>query len=209
MKVISRIRAGLFGALIALSFIPLSAQADFCASGSSCDIHLTNTNNIGVTVDVLVNINNTGSQTILTVSYLSSNVLNAALGIDQFGLGTSILGTPSGWNNGNCPAQGCQMDGFGRFAREVDKPGGTDLSFSFTLSSLVTTFANNASGGSFAGHIRFDGCSGFFSNGTSTGPTTTSCTIGQQNQAPEPGTLALLGIALLAATLYRRRQRET
>jgi hypothetical protein len=193
------------------------AQAGFCASGATCSFDLDNTNVLGVDIVIRVTVNNTGATSVLTVNWISDNLANTPLGIDQFGFNSTASTTvlPAGWSNAGCkpppgpPTPGCQMDGFGRFASEIDSPGGTDLSFSFTLGSLVTTFADNTQGGEFAAHIRYSGnCSGFVSDGTSKGASKdTNCTIEGIGKVPEPGTLVLLGIAMLGLGIVSRRMR--
>lgn len=180
-----------------------------CASGTSCSTHLTNTNVLGMSIDVLVGIDNTGTSTVMSVMFISDSILNNAIGIDMFGYRSASLASslPSGWSQAGCSGVGnppCQMDGFGDLLSEIDNGGSQYLSFSFTLSSLVTSFVSNANGSTFAGHIRYDGnCSAFFSDGRSTGVTAnTNCTPGLQ--VPEPGTYALFAVALLGLILVRR-----
>jgi hypothetical protein len=166
---------------------------------------------------IRVTVNNTGATSVLTVSFISDNLANTPLGIDQFGFNSTAATTvlPPGWSNAGCPpppgppTPGCQMDGFGRFASEIDSPGGNDLLFTFTLGSLVTTFADNSNGGEFAAHIRYSGnCSGFVSDGASKGVgKDANCTIVGIGQVPEPGTLVLLGIAMVGLGIVNRRSR--
>jgi len=190
-----------------------TAQAGACAAGTTCTFHLTNTNLIGVTSDIEVLINNFTDplHTQITVNFLSSNVTNTPLGIDQFGFDSALAVSTQapGFSSQSCPTggpnPGCQMDGFGRFVSEVDSPGGTLLNFSFFLNGLETNFTDNANGGEFAAHIRFNGCSFFASDGANNGPTLPSSTCTGPFQVPEPGTLALIGIAV-AGIGYARRQ---
>jgi len=199
------------GFAVLLAVLPAApAQADvMCASGTSCSTHLTNTNVLGMSIDVLVGIDNTGSSTVMSVMFISDSILNNAIGIDMFGYRSASLASslPSGWSQAGCSGVGnppCQMDGFGDLLSEIDNGGSQYLSFSFTLSSLVTSFVSNANGSTFAGHIRYDGsCSAFFSDGRSTGVTANpTCTPGLQ--VPEPATYALVAIALLGLVVARR-----
>lgn len=199
------------GFAVLLAVLPAApAQADLmCASGTSCSTHLTNTNVLGMSIDVLVGIDNTGTSTVMSVMFISDSILNNAIGIDMFGYRSASLASslPSGWSQAGCSGVGnppCQMDGFGDLLSEIDNGGSQYLSFSFTLSSLVTSFVSNANGSTFAGHIRYDGnCSAFFSDGRSTGVTAnTNCTPGLQ--VPEPGTYALFAVALLGLILVHR-----
>src|SRR3989442_118494 len=106
-----------FGALAFLVFIGLPSQAyalALCAVGNTCVDHLTNTNVAGVTINIDVSVNNTGSKSVITVSFVSDNISNTPLGIDQFGYASlvpaSVLQT--GWKQAsNCPVGGCKMDG--------------------------------------------------------------------------------------------------
>jgi hypothetical protein len=197
-----------------LALVPFaSAQAGFCAVGDTCTFHLTNTNLIGVTADIEVLINNLSDplHTQITVNFLSSNLSNTPLGIDQFGFNSDLAVSTqaSGFSSASCPTggpdPGCQIDGFGKFVSEVDSPGGTLLNFSFFLNGIETDFTDNANGGEFAAHVRFNGCSFFASDGANNGPTTpdTTCTV--IRQVPEPGTLALVGFAIAGVGYARRR----
>ena len=206
-RIVSTLR--LAAGIGALALLPIgSAQAGACLSGSSCDFNLSNTNLLGVTSDITVNVNNTGANTVLTVTFNGSNATNTVLGIDAFGFNSdlAILTQASGFNSANCPAQGCQMDGFGRFVQEIDSPAGNLTTFSLTLNGIETLFTDNANGGEFAVHVRFEGCSFFASDGTSNNPTLppTSCT-GPFQTVPEPGTLALLGLGVAGIGYARSR----
>jgi hypothetical protein len=195
----------LVGLLATLMAVPSGpAEAISCASGTTCTQDLTNTNVTGVTIDIQVTVNNTGSNTVLTVAWISDNIQNTPLGIDQFGYAAAVLAStlPPGWSQANCstnPAP-CTMDGFGDLVSEIDNPGGTDLAFSFTLNSLVTDFGPNANGAEFAAHIRYDGgCSGFVSDGTAAQTPNSLCIPDEELPLPTPAaaTVILLGLGML------------
>jgi hypothetical protein len=202
------------GAVALVALLPaLPAQAGSCAAGSVCVIELENTNVLGVNIDIDVTIDNSGAVTVLTVAFHEDNLTNTPLGIDQFAWNDAALATSmtAGWSLDNCstnPAP-CQMDGFGNFAVSASSPGGNDLSgITFTLASLVTTFADNPNGGEFAAHIRYSGgCSGFVSDGAAVRSANTACSIEPPLLTPEPGSLSLLGIALLALAGFARSRR--
>lgn len=193
----------------ALAMLPLAAQAGTCALGDTCTFHLTNTNLLGVTADIEVVVNNFTDQshTQITVNFLSSNVTNTPIGIDQFGYNSdlSVFTQAPGFNGGVCSGQGCQMDGFGRFVSEVDSPGGTLLNFSFFLNGIETDFTDNANGGEFAAHVRFNGCSFFASDGTSNDQKLPAATCTGPFQVPEPGSLALIGLGIAGIGYARSR----
>jgi PEP-CTERM motif len=183
----------------------IPAEAGSCAIGSTCDIELTNTNQIGVTIDIRVTIDNTGPTTVLTVAFIGDNISNTPLGIDQFAYNSTAEPTvlPAGWKLQGTPPSPNPMDGFGEFTHEIDNPGGTDLTFSFTLNSLVTAFTENDHLAEFAAHIRYEGCSGFVSDGTTTSGGPSECT---GTGVPEPGSLALFGVGLAGVgSLITRR----
>jgi hypothetical protein len=173
------------------------AEAASCAAGATCIVELTNTNVTGVDIDIRVTINNTGSATILTVAFISDNITNTPLGIDQFGYNSTAVDTvlPTGFSQASCPKGGCVMDGFGAFVSEIDSPAGTLLSFTLELNSLVTSFTENGNGSEFAAHVRYSGnCSGFVSDGTASGPTPNANCTG----VPEPASMLLLATGLVS-----------
>jgi hypothetical protein len=195
----------LVGLLATLMAVPSGlAEAISCASGSTCIQELTNTNLTGVTIDIRVTVDNTGATSVLNVAFISDNIQNTPLGIDQFGYTAAVLASvlPPGWSQAACstnPAP-CTMDGFGDLVSEIDNPAGTDLSFSFTLASLVTAFGDNTNGAEFAAHIRYSGgCSAFVSDGTADQNPTTACIVDEQLPlpTPAPATVILLGLGVL------------
>jgi hypothetical protein len=160
-------------------------------------------------INIAVTINNTGATTVLTVAFVSSNLTNTPLGIDVFGYNSSVLAKslPTGWKQTDPKGSPFNGDGFGLFTSEITNPGGTDLSLSFTLESLVTTFTENANGAEFVAHLRFDNsCSLWASDGTSnaTSPLPTGCGV----TTPEPSLLGMLGIGLLGMGIFFGRLRR-
>src|SRR5262245_6541212 len=104
-----------------------------CPAGTVCNEALTNTNITGVQINLNVNVNNTGATTVITVSFVSDNLNNSPLGIDQIGYQSSVAATvlEPGWSQASCPSGGCTMNGFGKFTSEIDNSASTDLSVQF------------------------------------------------------------------------------
>ena len=65
--------------------------------------------------------------------------------------------------------------------------------------------ADNANGGEFAAHVRFEGCSFFASDGSNNGPGVPGRGCTGPFQTPEPGTLALLGLSIAGIGYARSR----
>jgi PEP-CTERM motif len=196
-------------ALAALILVPSGVlYAGSCADNTSCDIELTNSNtsDLDNNIDIRVTIDNTNADNLtrLIVSFISDNVTNTPLGIDQFGYtGTATVSScPSGWTcNLGLPNN---IDGFGSFPGNEQKPGSTDLlNITFVLNTLVTNFPDNTSGAEFAVHIRYDGCSGFVSDGTAAIGSAGDCT---GTPVPEPATLFLVGSGLVSMGYAGRKR---
>ena len=84
---------------IALFLHSAPAQADTaCSAGSTCVVNLTNSNVTQLAgVIVRVTINNTGSQTVLTVQLINNPLTNTPLGVDEFDYnGSSLTALPMG-----------------------------------------------------------------------------------------------------------------
>lgn len=208
-------------ALSSLIFIPSLASANSFTCTTICTVALTNTNisNLSGNVAVEVTIDNTGPKTKLIVQWLTNGTPFTPLGIDEFSYNSSVKLSTIGNNTTiwNLNFDGSNVDGFGNFASHKDLGGGNEQGglFSpghplvFTLNGKVTTWNRNDHGSLFVVHFRFaNGCSGFISDGTSTGiEADSSCTFSlpPPSNVPEPSTVMLIGAGVLGSLRLRKK----
>jgi len=216
MRPVTRILLGV--AVVALVIITGSlvpAEAGSCLAGTTCQIELTHSNVTQLSpIDVRVTWNNTGATTVFSVQWISGGPGTPKF-IEEFGYNTTTAitnitggGTFADWTvkhtgDPGC-GSGCNIDSFGNFATDASRPdGGFGVSapIVFTLASLITSVPDNGNGAEFVVHVGGypSGCSGFVSDGTSSGQSSTpSC----GTAVSEPGTvvpLALFGLGLVSA----------
>lgn len=182
---------------------------------------------------VSLTLNNNGTITFDITPNSGWGLHNADFGFNYSGSGTltasNISYTYAGPNPGNPTFTGSDygnMDGFGKFTSGFNGGTGassvyTSLSFTiststaggFTSLSELINGNNKTSSNFFAAQMAFisTGCTGFVGNYGSTGGTngfgSNSCTSPLTPTVPEPGTVALLGmglLALIAVGAYRR-----
>jgi hypothetical protein len=118
-----------------------------------------------------------------------------------FALSVAFLSMPVAWadpcGDSNCAA--ALTSNVEAAAAGTDIAASRDVGIGGSLSST--------GGQAFASNFLADGCSSG-PGGGAVSPGATNCAVIFQ-EAPEPGTLTLLGIALIAATLLVRRKRDT
>lgn len=187
------------------------SEAGNCASGAICSFLLNNTDLLGSplgALNVLVTLNNTSAASGVTVSFVSSNLPNAPLAIDELGFTSSsaAVGLPAGWTQ----EFNMQVDGFGLFQSHLVNNASSALSLSFSLAHLVTSFPDNFAGAEFVARVRFANvpgeagvCAVYASDGRSSAPKPLCAAA----TVPEPASLLLFGLSALGVAMAIRRRR--
>jgi hypothetical protein len=196
----------------------LSSGSYVVANGDSCTVDLTQSNvdffDNNILVRLLITNPSSGNTTIQLALESAPSGLTL-LGFDRFGLnGSSILTFPSDWEP--CGGQG-QISAFGKFDACAKDSGGNDTSPLFVLNGDVGSFAANVPEGThFASHLRFgtnpaSTCSAFVgdsnvsTNPLGQGECSAGTTATTATTVPEPSTMLLLGVGLLAMAIRGRR----
>jgi hypothetical protein len=221
MRRVGAIGIGLVALALVFGVGTQMASAGSCTSTTTpCTFDLSNSNvtELNGSIHVTVTWDNTSGNTVLSVQY-SSGGPNTPKFIEEFGFNanvaiTSISGGgafPADWTvkhtgDPGC-AGGCNIDSFGTFGTDAARPNGgfgVTSPIVFTLASLITTIPDNANGAEFVVHVGgfSGGCSGFVSDGTASGPSSTpSC-----GAVSEPAVLLLTGVGFAGAGYLARRR---
>lgn len=148
-----------------------------------------------------------------TTGTLASQI-GAQINIDDTGHVTSVAGNPTGWQLNNNVSGGLELSalGGGQPADLIIGPAGAGGVYTAANSSIAgngphnpfvngtETFMVNVTGVTTATNVT----SAFFSFGTTAGVNITAVPV---TSAPEPGTVMLLGFALLSLGFVARRNR--
>ena len=168
---------------------------------------------------VFIDVNTGGTSATLTFTSLLSGFQFDTVGFNSNDATISVTGGPLKNNPPNA------QDGFGKFGYVVDTginggstgsscngtTGDADCNFIVTITGTGLTLSNfhtlSIGGDSvfFAGHIASDTCTGFVGGGGGATDGTTGGTCGTTS-TPEPGSLSMLGIGLLAIGGFARRR---
>jgi hypothetical protein len=193
------------------------AVAGTCGATSTCTFELTNSNvtQLNGNIDIRVTWNNTGSTTVLSVQWISGGPGTPGF-INEFGYNSDDITTAIGGNIGTSKWSyiGFQKseDGFGSFASADQGTAlgqnhpGVGGAITFTLATKITSIADNANGAEFVAHVGGfpTGCSGWVSDGTSSGPESdANCGVAA---IPEPATLFLAGTGLVGFGFFARKR---
>ena len=195
--------------VLTLGFIVTSGPvyAGSCANHTICTFELTHANvtELDGAIDVRVTWNNTSTFTTLSIQWISGGPGTPKF-ISEFGYNSSVAVTSisggglfADWT----ATSNSNIDGFGTFATDEQRPdGGFGISspIVFTLANKITDIPANDHNADFVVHVGGypSGCSGFVSDGTSSGPTSNSSC---GTSVPEPSASLLLGIGLLGIGL--------
>lgn len=201
--------------LVGLAFaaILLSSPVAFALSNGTYLLKNTNASDLAGIV-ITVTASHDGSGNLILQFQLTSNpVINTPLGIDKIGWNGPEDGavvtdpgcaSPHSWSYGGSGTE----DGFGSFNSTMACPGGdgginSPITIKFTGNPTIT---DNTHGAMFAVHIRYNDCSGFVSDGTTSVQTETGCTAKPPTSVPEFPLGGLLALAVLAPMVLLLRK---
>jgi hypothetical protein len=200
------------------------------ASAHALRLDVWNVDELAASDDYIdLQLGSSNGQTTLTLQWIGgADDSPGAIGIDKLYINNadsslSVVGVfmnavsavndvTSAWlpTNGGLNAGG----GFGLFVEKVAEPGGSggiapnSLVFVLDGAYASTSFVPNASGASFAAHVRYaNGCSGWVADGGRSGADGSDASCGPGTAVPEPSAALVFGAGaiVLGGALRRRR----